>query len=81
VLHHEHAELSAGGHARHRVRHVQAGALLAHDDRADAGRRAALQDVIDRIADDRLHALAAQDVGDGVGDFHRLEILPRGCKL
>jgi hypothetical protein len=26
--------------------------------------------VIDRIADDDLDALAAQDFGDGVGDFH-----------
>ena len=70
MLHHEHAELAARGHARHGIGHVQTGALLAHDDRADAGGRAALQDVVDRIADDGLHAFAAQDLGDGVGDFH-----------
>jgi hypothetical protein len=26
--------------------------------------------VVDRIADHGLHAFAAQDVGNGVGDFH-----------
>ena len=70
VLHHEHAEIPAAGHARHRFGHVQPDALLAHDDRPDAGGRAALEDVVDRIADHGLDALAAQDVGDGVGDFH-----------
>jgi hypothetical protein len=70
VLHHEHAQRIARGHARHRIGHVQAGALLPHQDRPDAGGRAALENVVDRIADDDLDALAAQDFGDGVGDFH-----------
>ena len=40
VLHGEDADLLAGGDARDGVGHVQAGALLAHDDRADVGRGA-----------------------------------------
>ena len=70
VLHHEHAELVAAGDARDRVGHVQAGAFLPHHDRPDADGRAALEDVVDRIPDDDLNSLLAQDVRDGVGDFH-----------
>jgi hypothetical protein len=45
---------------------MQAGALLPHDDRADAGGGAPLQDVIDRIADHPLDAFAAQNLGDRI---------------
>jgi len=53
---------------------VQAGAFLPHQDWADAGCGAALEDVVDRIADDDLDAFAAQDFGDGVGDFHGVSL-------
>jgi len=71
VLHHEHAHGVARSDARHRVGHVQAGALLAHQNGPDAGGRAALENVVDRVADDDLDTLPAQDFRNGVGDFHR----------
>ena len=70
VLHHEHADLLAGGDAGDGVRHVQADALLAHDDRADAGGGAVLQDVVHGIADDPLHAFALQDFCNRIAGFH-----------
>ena len=70
VLHHEHADLLAGGDARDGVRHVQADALLAHDDGADVGGGAVLEDVVDGIADDPLHAFALQDFCNRIAGFH-----------
>ena len=70
VLHDEHADLLAGGDAGDGVRHVQPDALLAHDDRADAGGRTVLEDVVDGIADDPLHALALQDLGNRIAGLH-----------
>src|SRR5207237_1199671 len=40
-------------------------------DRADVGLGRALDDRVDRIADQELDPLRLQDMGDGVGDFHR----------
>ena len=54
-----------------RVAHVQPDALLAHHDRADIGLGRGLDDRVDRIADQELDPLRLQDMGDGVGDFHR----------
>ena len=70
MLHREDADLVRGRHAADRVRHVQADALLAHDDRADVRFRRRLDDGIDRIADQELHALALQDLRDGRRCFH-----------
>src|SRR5262249_46074559 len=57
----------------------QADALLAHHHRADIGRRRELDEMVDRIAGEDLHALALEDFGDGGSDFHgRLLGLGRG---
>ena len=58
-----------------RVGHVQADALLAHDDRADVELGDVLEDVIDRVADDVLDALLLEDGRDGVSYLH-VESLP-----
>jgi len=50
MLHAKYAKLAPGGDARDGVRHVQPGAFLPHNDRTDAGGGAALQDVVDGIA-------------------------------
>jgi hypothetical protein len=70
VLHREHADFLAAGQARVGVRHVQADALLAHDDRPDARARGEFQDVIDRVAEDDLDPLALEDLGDRRPCFH-----------
>ncbi len=67
VLHAEGADLAPAGDARDRVRHVQAGPLLADDDRPDADMCRVLEHVVDRIADHPLHALTLQDLRDRVG--------------
>ena len=68
LLHHEHAHLAALAHAAHRVGHVQPGALLPDDHRADVDPRGGFENLIARIAEDRGHAFALQDCRDRVGD-------------
>src|SRR6266702_2586122 len=50
---------------------MQPDTLLAHHDRADVGFGRALDDRVDRITDQEVDPFALQDMGDGVGDFHR----------
>ena len=71
VLHHEDADLVARRQLADGVAHMQANALLAHHDRADVGLGRALDDRVDRIADQKFDALALEDLGDCGGDFHR----------
>jgi hypothetical protein len=78
VLHREHADLVGGGHAAHRVRHVQPRALLAHDDRADVGFRRRFDDLVDRIADEELHAFALENLRDRCRRFHGNVLLRHG---
>ena len=70
VLHGEDADPLARGDAADRVGHVQAGALLAHDDGADVGLGGRLDDRVDRIADQELGTFALQDLGDGGDRLH-----------
>src|SRR4029077_5404118 len=70
VLHAEDADFAPGGDARDGIGHVQPGALLAHDDGADARGRGALQDVVDRIADHPFNLFTLQDLGNGVRGLH-----------
>jgi hypothetical protein len=70
VLHREHADTLARGHPAHRVGHVQAGALLAHDDGADVGLGRGLDDRVDRIADQELHTLALENFRHHGCSFH-----------
>ena len=68
-LHREHADRPAGRHPPHGIGHVDAGSLLAHDDRPDVGLGRSLDDVVDRIADQELDALALENLGDGGRTF------------
>ena len=70
VLHDEDADLVARGHLGDRVAHMQPDALLTHHDRADIGFGRALDDRVDRIADQPLDPFLLQDLGDRIGDFH-----------
>ncbi len=70
VLHDEHADLPAGSDAGDGVGHVQADALLAHDDGPDPGGRTVLQNVVDGVADDPLHAFPLQDFRNRVAGLH-----------
>ncbi len=70
VLHREDADLPARRDPAHRVRHVQPGALLPHDDGADVGGGGGLEHVVDGIADQELDSLALQDLGDRIDDLH-----------
>jgi hypothetical protein len=49
---------------------VDAGPLLAHDDRADVDLGRRFDDVVDRVADQELDAFSLEDLGDGVGHLH-----------
>ena len=69
-LHREHADALAGRHPAHRVGHVEPGALLADDDRPDPGRRRGLDERADRVPDERVDALAPEDVRDRFADLH-----------
>ena len=69
-LHREDADALAGGHPAHRVGHMEPGALLADDDRPDPGRRRGLDERADRVPDERVDALAPQDVRDRFADLH-----------
>jgi hypothetical protein len=70
VLHAERAEGPAGRDAGDRVRHVQADALLAHDDRADVLRGGELDQVIHRVAAEDLHTLSLHCTRNRLADFH-----------
>jgi hypothetical protein len=70
VLHAERADLSPGRHAGDGVRHVQANALLTHDNRPYVCRRGELQQVIDRIATQDLDPFALHDLRNSLTDFH-----------
>ena len=61
MLHRENADPLARADAADRVGHVQPGALLPHDDRADVGLGRRLDDGIDRVADQEVHAFALED--------------------
>jgi hypothetical protein len=76
----KHAHLAALGHARHGVGHVQADALLAHDDRPDVDRGAVFDQMIDGIGEEILDPLALQDFGDGRAGLH-LRFLPFFCRV
>ena len=68
LLHHEHAHPPALGQAAERVGHVQPGALLADDHRADVDPRRGLEHLVARIAEHDVDALALEHRGDRVGD-------------
>src|SRR5215472_12428944 len=70
VLHRKDTDAVARSHLGDRVAHMQPDPLLADHDRADVGLRRGFDDRVDRIADQKLDALAFQDFGDGVGDLH-----------
>ena len=74
VLHAEHPELAARRHARNGIGHVQADALLAHDDRPNVDRRRELDEMIDRISGENLDALALEDRRDRCPYFHLYSI-------
>ena len=71
VLHRKDADPVTRGHLRDRIAHMQPDPFLANHDRADIGLGRSLDDRIDRVADQKLDALAFEDFGDGVGDLHR----------
>src|SRR6185437_11000301 len=58
------------GEARHGIGHVQANALLAHDDRPDVDCGTGLDQMIDRIGEEIFDALFLQDVGDRRAGLH-----------
>jgi hypothetical protein len=60
--------MPALGHPADRVGHVQPGALLAHDHRADVDPRGSLEDLVARVAEHDPDALALEHRGDRVGD-------------
>ena len=62
--------LRPGRHAGDRVGHVQADALLAHDDRADIGRGGEFEQMVDGIAAEDLDSLAFHDFRDSLTDLH-----------
>ena len=70
ALHAEHAHPAALGEPRHGVGHVQADALLAHDDGADVDRGAGLDQMIDRIGEEILDAFLLQNFGDRRTGLH-----------
>ena len=70
MLHAEHAEFAPGGDARNGIGHVQPGPLLPHNDGADAGGSAALENVVDGIADHPFDLFTLQDLGNGVRGLH-----------
>jgi hypothetical protein len=73
MLHGKHADLAPRRHTADRVGHVEAGALLAHDDRADVRLGGRFDDRVDRVADQAFGAFALEDLGDGGGSFHSFE--------
>ncbi len=77
ALHAEGADLAPLRHARDRVRHVQADALLAHDDRPYVGRRRVLDQVVDRIGAQDLDPFALHDLRDRRTDLHLVSPLIR----
>jgi hypothetical protein len=70
VLHAERADRVPGGHARDRVRHVYADALLPHHDRADVGIGREFDQMIDRIAAEDLDPLALHDFRNRRAELH-----------
>ena len=70
MLHAKGANLPAGGHPADRIGHMQPNALLPHHHRADINRRAAFDQMIDRIASEHLNALAAHDLRDRFAHLH-----------
>ena len=72
VLHREDADLLPRGDAAHGVGHVQARALLAHDDGADVGLGGGLDDGVDGIADEELDAFTLQDLRDRRDRLHEV---------
>jgi hypothetical protein len=70
VLHGEHADAVAGGHAADGVGHVEARAFLTDDDGADVDLGRRLDDLVDGIADEELHAFTLENIGDDRGCLH-----------
>src|SRR4029077_15028983 len=70
VLHAEGADLPTGSDTRDRVRHVDADALLTHDDRPDVGGGRVLQQMVDGIAAEDLDPLALHDFGNCLANLH-----------
>ena len=70
MLHDKDADPVGRGDPADRVRHVQAGALLPDDDRADVGLRGRFDDGVDRISDEELDSFALQDLCDGSSRLH-----------
>ena len=70
LLHGEDADAIAARDAAQRVRHMHAGAFLAHQDRLDAGLGRRLDQPVARIAAEIFEALALEDFGDGGVDLH-----------
>jgi hypothetical protein len=70
VLHAEHPELASRSHARNGIGHVQADALLAHNNRTNVNRCREFDEMIDWIAGQNLDALPFEDCRDRRADFH-----------
>src|SRR6185437_15911648 len=68
----EDAELLAGSRPADRIRHVNAGPLLPHDDGPDTSGGGAFDDVVDRIGGQNLNALALEDFPNRVEYLHGL---------
>jgi hypothetical protein len=80
VLHGEDADTLPRGDAAHRVGHVEARALLAHDDGADVGLGGRLDDGVDGVSDEELDAFALQDLRDRRDRLHGLSFEGRGTR-
>ena len=72
MLHTEHTDLVAAGQARVSIRHVQADALLAHDDGANVHFGCGFDQRIDRVGEQNVHAFGLHGVSNSVNDFHCL---------
>jgi hypothetical protein len=70
VLHAENPDGPARCDPRNTVRHMQTGAFLAHNDRADIGSRSALDDMVERVGAEDLDPLALQDFCDCIAKLH-----------
>ena len=75
MLHREYAHLAGRAQPPRRVRHVQAGALLAHDHGPDILFRTGLHDGVDRVGDEAIDAFLPQHLGDGARYLHLTPLL------
>ena len=74
MLHAERADRASGRHARDRVRHVNADALLPHHHRPDLGLCRVLDQMIDGIAAEDLDPLALHDFRNRGAELHGVSL-------